>query len=1315
MIITTPSLKLRFISENSTVTVSSSYLVLHSFEFKEQLLKELKSSSNSVSFQLSEDCPAIESILQAAGDITAQLKDGDTVLFTGYLSDSYKWVVTDSGTKAFSVTIEDVGTKLLGKTFLNNSSASTYVFDEYVNSTSGHSVVREVCTAAGITVDANAPLITERVVKLINRDTTCREILDEMLFEVGYAYYFTKEGKLSLYEINCDSTSGLQTLNSDDLYCIDKNAITLTKKIKQYKQVNVEWNSLEYRNNVLVYQDISGQSLEYPHCNITIPSGASYPDADGNVAKTEACDLEKGNVIVYISNVVPDISVVSGTYTSSITQSGSNAIGVLVSNTGNNDVIVRKLQASANICSIKANNITVAGETVTSEESNNLYNYTAKYIHSQNSAKKLANLIVDYYKFCNYTYSFNSKENLSTGTLVNIVDDTFSGLNTNVLIIGRSFTDSSDIIKYTAVAISAFDLSETVFNDSTAPAPSVIPGPPGNSVVSISYYYAATSTQTQPLPETITSPTIPVLDPVTNKYLWQKEVILYSNTETSVNVSLLSIYGDSSYIFRLKSSPSNIIQNRRLTSSQTLTLSTEISGYSGTPTISYYYSDEDPDTKISVTANTVVFSLPYNNSHPSLIAEATLSGAPSQTLEISAIDETEKFRYLGEFNIDTSDYYGSDGSFIPENYNLIDWSDINDELETNETFLSGDSFFNNYSESGFTDVYIYVYEQGKWIPIHYSTLTNGDKSIICSQAMSDVLSTIETGSVTKSDFGYFNTIITETVTADYIGGKEIEVQSGGFVYGGDVDITQPAGQRLGSSGAGFCFDSQGNAEMSNIRISGNSTIEGGSTVLGTLINYDSNQKPVFKTVKESTANVSIAGSKTDGTSAPAAYLWNSFYQWLKNAIISNATSGTYYSATSSTIYGTWSAGSITSQSVIGIKYWSSVPTTTNTNQVNGDRGAGTSETKEMYRNPNSYYMTFSQITCHPKTKSSIWGETGYGELKCTSYYSNGTAYQTLCNAGETSGTGGAGMIYLYNVKVPPGGYIIAEAGTYSGFPWGSWDTDLYLTFNYKESDMFSSGINFVTSNGQIYAYDNVIPSASSYSTYSQTLTCSGLSLSLALSMTPSSSWPVEKYYRFSYSTAPSTTAAVTSSIFQSQSFSYRGVSKTVSSITYSQSYLKVIATDGYVYEFQTASGNYYPRHTFSFVTNGESLGAYARSMLPTDDPNTHNIGASSSYDSGVSQRWNNGFFTTVDASDGIYANTINGNLVFQSFSTSGSIGNIPVNSMKLVRATSSGITISFTGTCLVVSLISGATPGVTTASSSYTTSSAGAFFFIRVS
>lgn len=69
-------------------------------------------------------------------------------------------------------------------------------------------------------------------------------------------------------------------------------------------------------------------------------------------------------------------------------------------------------------------------------------------------------------------------------------------------------------------------------------------GATGNGIKSITYYYARTTSQTAPSAGNITSTTMPTLD-ATNKYLWQKEVINYTNNTNQTTVLLLAVYGNS--------------------------------------------------------------------------------------------------------------------------------------------------------------------------------------------------------------------------------------------------------------------------------------------------------------------------------------------------------------------------------------------------------------------------------------------------------------------------------------------------------------------------------------------------------------------------------------------------------------------------------------------------------------------------------------------------------------------------------------------------------------------------------------------------
>ena len=68
-------------------------------------------------------------------------------------------------------------------------------------------------------------------------------------------------------------------------------------------------------------------------------------------------------------------------------------------------------------------------------------------------------------------------------------------------------------------------------------------GATGNGISTITYYYKTTTTQTAPDASTITSTKLPPMSEK-DKYLWQKEIIEYTDSTKQTTVLLLAVYGD---------------------------------------------------------------------------------------------------------------------------------------------------------------------------------------------------------------------------------------------------------------------------------------------------------------------------------------------------------------------------------------------------------------------------------------------------------------------------------------------------------------------------------------------------------------------------------------------------------------------------------------------------------------------------------------------------------------------------------------------------------------------------------------------------
>ena len=90
----------------------------------------------------------------------------------------------------------------------------------------------------------------------------------------------------------------------------------------------------------------------------------------------------------------------------------------------------------------------------------------------------------------------------------------------------------------------------------------------GNGISSISYYYATTTSQTAPSASNITSTSIPTMS-ATNKYLWQKEVISYTNGTSKTSVLLIAVYGDKGATGATGTGISSITEEYYLSTSKT--------------------------------------------------------------------------------------------------------------------------------------------------------------------------------------------------------------------------------------------------------------------------------------------------------------------------------------------------------------------------------------------------------------------------------------------------------------------------------------------------------------------------------------------------------------------------------------------------------------------------------------------------------------------------------------------------------------------------------------------------------------------------
>lgn len=483
MTLNNPSLVLTFLGDDlpaghsASQTISNEYIINYSISFNYQLMNNLKSSSNQVALQISRDCSATEDIIATDGDILATLKNGYTVLFTGFVSTNFSWKVTQNGEQALSITLEDRSVRLLTKCFI----ASGY----HLFNCQANVAIAEICASVGIEISSSAISITDTITKVVDSSMTCRDILDQMLYELGYVYYCDNLGELRFWKVDCTSVTGIPVLDKTKLYISSGTAVQLSKKIRQYRSVRITYKELRTASNYLVYRNTTGQGADVPYCQIELQSGEHFDGLEVYTAEewaeetadefredalVEACNAASetvmvgSNKIISISNVSPDIVKETG-ITANITAAGGPYLKIDVSNNADAAKKITKLDAYASIIYEKSINIIRTG--IAGDTTDSLFSEELSYVHSRELTTRHANLLCQYYAYCNSQYTFFSKENLSCGDLVHISENVWTGLGVDVLITGKTVPGTGDVVKYTAIGISVFDLDKEAYHRST--------------------------------------------------------------------------------------------------------------------------------------------------------------------------------------------------------------------------------------------------------------------------------------------------------------------------------------------------------------------------------------------------------------------------------------------------------------------------------------------------------------------------------------------------------------------------------------------------------------------------------------------------------------------------------------------------------------------------------------------------------------------------------------------------------------------------------------------------------------------------------
>jgi hypothetical protein len=221
--------------------------------------------------------------------------------------------------------------------------------------------------------------------------------------------------------------------------------------------------------------------------------------------------------------------------------------------------------------------------------------------------------------------------------------------------------------------------------------------------------------------------------------------------------------------------------NKRSTGTTDYTFTADVQGYTGTVKMTINSAE------VTTTQSGTKYTYKYNvadSDTSSITASVLIDDVEMDSITLGVVDETGNAKYFGTF------------SALPT---------------SNTGYISGDSLVYNKL--------VYLFNGSSWQKSTKSTLSTSEKATALSLAMKDVLSGIDKNTLTASEYAYFENVVANIVTADYIGGKQIEVSE--YIQSKDFE-TSPTGFKLSADGTLVA----NNAQLKDVKITDGNFIAG---------------------------------------------------------------------------------------------------------------------------------------------------------------------------------------------------------------------------------------------------------------------------------------------------------------------------------------------------------------------------------------------------------------------------------------------------------------------------------------------------------
>jgi hypothetical protein len=453
-----------YCTDGSTwVTIPSDTVPVDSLRHVSQRHRDLKPSTDTFEFDVLYPTTALLNAVMSSNAFEFRASLDSSAIFRGWVSTDAKIEVKSKIRIPLKAYDESwMMDRKLGSTI---NWQSYYV---YKASDLTHSIVHQLMLLYGFSAGRILPTEDLTQIDYLVADSEERfdELVTQLLFELGWIYYFDESGNFKTETLFPADTSPTATFDDSNIY----KPLTPDRKPVQRDGVAVTYWKHDTITDALVSEETTGGD-EVNKCNVSIAAGEYYPVGSDTTDVYTDFRVADRELICALSPSV-DAAFDSGITQSSPTFYPTKAL-VNFHNTSGAAKTLRQYDIIADAV-VKGDKGIV--RVYNRDESHaDLFEVQARFLTTYDQAAYLCSGTALYYKYSSMTYPFRSLTKVAVGALVQL-DDDFSGISQGCRVYARTTTwqlNGAELYEYALEGVREYTLQTTVVDGSHSQPPSL--------------------------------------------------------------------------------------------------------------------------------------------------------------------------------------------------------------------------------------------------------------------------------------------------------------------------------------------------------------------------------------------------------------------------------------------------------------------------------------------------------------------------------------------------------------------------------------------------------------------------------------------------------------------------------------------------------------------------------------------------------------------------------------------------------------------------------------------------------------------------